>query len=198
MRGFRFAAIVWLIAITMLLAGYYYLLLPQTREKETLTAALECRHRKLAELEKWCMPGQREQMITSVNELQENEARVLFTASDLVMLDFRLQELAREAGLQQFKNHIVPRGVVVQSGDKAPCVQQRGYALSFTAPFLQVLRFVNRLETQEPVFFIDKLTIVRGQGPKAAPKVSMEIVVLYSDTRDDGGALAVFGAPVPQ
>lgn len=167
----------WAGCLLLVAGGYLFFHLPQ---KEKLAQAQrQCSDstqlREIADM------ASRDSIVQKAQQRFEGvcgEVNQLSLPQDnITNLVFEIGKMADEVGLSEFssKNQ---KSRDVSTVEKSKHVAEAWLAVEFSASFEQFAQFVNRLETSEPVVFVEKLSIGRANNGIKKHDVKMELSFL--------------------
>jgi hypothetical protein len=116
---------------------------------------------------------------THLNEtlkaMHQKTARFIIPAGNATDLMFHISQLAAQYQLQKFSAKDRPPGTFAENDEQSKIVEN-WQELSFSGDFVQIASFLNTLERNQPVIFIENIDIQRDmQNPS-----SMQAKVLIS------------------
>jgi hypothetical protein len=111
----------------------------------------------------------------SLKAIRQKTARFIIPAENATDLMFHISQLATQYQLQKFSAKDRPIGVFAEDNEKSK-VAENWQELSFSGDFIQIASFLNSLERNQPVIFVENIDIHRD-----SQKISlMEAKVLIS------------------
>ena len=164
--------IVWGSSLLVFAAVYYLVIAPQLKVKERLL-------KEVAE--------KKELYNTAVDaSLEENKKKL---ANDVEMLRARLNTfvseyeesanltfaISRIAGEKQVGSFTVRIPDQDKQQDAFKNLQENRMEVSYTSDFMQFLNFLNTLERHQPVVFVDRFKVQRGDQGGTSNKVDMSL-----------------------
>lgn len=187
MTEFQQTAIRWLIAWLVALAalaGFHFIVV--ARAADNLEAS---RSQVAGKIERYNLlrgagsTQEQGRLKRQQDELAEQYTSFVFDANALSKLDFEIRNMAEEKGLSDFEGRRV--GTVTAIGKtKLTRIAQRNLVLSFSGSYADVLGFVNSLERNYPVVFVDQFTLQLAEEGQAGLSCTMECSVIYDTTVD--------------
>ncbi len=176
-RYTAFLAATWAGCLLLLGGGYLFFHLPQ---KEILAQA-ERQFRESNEIREIADMASQDSVIQNAqqrcDEVCEQIHHYSLPEKSITNLVFEIGKMAGEIGLSDFssKDH---NNRNVSTVTKSDIVTEGWLAVEFKASFEQLLQFVNRLETAEPVVFVETLMVSRGTNGQKIHEVKMELSFL--------------------
>ena len=111
-------------------------------------------------------------------EIERRYTDFVFTSEQMNELDFRIRAIAEKNGIREFSaRHL---GTVSKIGTtELKRIAQRDLVLSMTSGFPEFLHFLNELERNQPIVFIDQFTLQNTAGKQAGLNCSLDCSILY-------------------
>ena len=170
-------AAVWLVSVTVLGGGYILFYLPQKVELAQITN--QCTKAQ-TELEEAQLAAQ-DQVKAKQNQRQEQIHQLISsfsTEQDAVTeLVFEIGRIAHELGLSDFSSKNNGKQNYSTVGE-SKVVSEAWLDVDFVANFEQFAKFINRLESNNPVVFIEEIAFQRGSADSNGHKVSLKLSFL--------------------
>ena len=178
-KYFKIGIIFWAVCFIALLLAYLFVLAPQeslrrmTERKLADTKILAQSAKEAAEEKNKNL--QREQLSKSSDELknfvveQENWAGLTFDDID---------GIKSTVGLDSFISDFTGGERSTTKTDNYKHINARHISVNFNSSFNNFADFLNRLESNQPVFFIDTFSITRAAESASGHKVDMKLAVL--------------------
>jgi Tfp pilus assembly protein PilO len=167
---------IWVGCFVLLLCAYMFLLAPQKKSKQRI-------EQKFAEVkqtyERTVSAADDEakaDLTKQVEDLRDRLGQFVIESEDAADLTFDISEIASEKQVTSFS---------IKSRDKqaAPAgldsdhLSEKHIHISFTAGFPQFAGFLNAVERNRPVLFIDKFMIRRSDDETSGHQVNMDLAV---------------------
>ena len=173
----------WAGCLLLLAGGYLFFHLPQ---KEILAQA-QRQYNESNQIRELADMASQDNVISKAQQrcegLCDQIHRYSLPQKSITDLVFEIGKMAGEVGLSDFssKNQ---NNRNVSTVTKSDIVTEGWLAVEFNATFEQFLRFVNRLETTEPVVFVETLMINRATNGQEKHEVKMELSFLATTGED--------------
>lgn len=184
MKYIKALIIVWLIAFGLILAFYFLALIPESRTLKKYNDQLNRDSKKLEFLRKAKEMRLHQVMDEEITIMKKNCSEILFSESDLSLLDFRIHDIAQECIMYNFANRVIS-SKKTQDKTKPKAIEERSYLISFNCSFPDFVMFINKLEQHEGVMFVDQFTI-NMDTPTTGIMGELYINILY--TKDEGSS----------
>jgi hypothetical protein len=201
-RNLRIAATVWGATALPLAAFHVFVGAPQSAALERLRAALDDKERDYAALVAARAERDAGRVRAELDGIRSAVGAFVASPEAVSGIDLAISERAHGKGLENFSSKIMHGGANPALG-KLEQVGERNFKLSFEADFRSFLSFINELERQEPVIFVDAFTLGRDMAHETRAIADVELSVLF-EKATAGGAAGPGGdggrgaAPVPR
>jgi hypothetical protein len=107
------------------------------------------------------MAGRRDTKVRlneTLKAIHQKTARFIIPAEDATDLMFHISQLAAQYQLQKFSAKDRPAGAFAEDNEQSKIVEN-WQELSFSGDFVQIASFLNSLERNQPVIFIENINI---------------------------------------
>ena len=134
-------------------------------------------------------PGIKEQKLKTMEELRTQLDVFSVGYNEVVGLLFSINQLADQIHVADFSTSSKPsasHGTSRMKGHET--LDERRLVVTFSADFAKFATFVNQLERNRPVIFIDKFTITNKSSTTSKHPVSMVITFLARKKQDEKNA----------
>lgn len=183
---------VWGISIGLLFVGYFALMQPQSLKLQQLRIQYQ-------DSQQQSDHAQMAAMTESLNRLldkREQSKNLIETFSirqdDVTGLVFEIGQIANELALSDFSSKTQNQASYSTLG-KSKILNENWLNVEFEGTFEQYVRYMNKLERNQPVVFIEEVFFRRGNDSKAH-KATLDLSFL-TQTEKVNGSLAVATAP---
>jgi len=118
-----------------------------------------------------------------IEDLQGRLKKFVIDYEDSANLTFDISQIASQIGVSSFgiKGRDNSGAQATADGDQ---IVQKRIQVSFTAGFNQFASFLNALERNRPVLFVDEFTITRSDQAGAGHQVDMDLAVFVRKRQD--------------
>jgi hypothetical protein len=170
-KNLKIAGTIWGIGLTVFVLGYLFIIKPQNSKLDELTNKLQKINPESFEAKK----KQLKEQIDSVKVQLDGFAIESEDVQDLASIE--IFNLAKENNLDAFL--IKPwRDREVAAFKRSKYVYGQFIEVSFNATFSEFAKFLNKLERNKSVIFVDSFSITRAKGDNLKHKVDMCLAVL--------------------
>jgi len=173
---FMIVAIFWAVSFVLLTLAYVVLLLPQKKSKqqvETEYAQTKREYDSVIEMSREETKAKfKEELESLKNQLKD------FTADseDAPNLTFDISQIANEKKVDSFSIK-TQENIKASAGLGLKYIKENEIDINFAGDFNQFATFLNTLERNRPVVFVDSFKISRSQRDELGHKVNMKLAV---------------------
>lgn len=168
--------LIWAGCFVLFSLSYMLVLAPQQKHRKNI----ESQH---AEIKKICdsaINAGREETKTKLNEEIDNLQKTLnsyvVNYDDSSNLTFDISQIANEKKVNSFSIKMKEDSKRA-SGAELKHIQENQIDIGFAGDFNQFATFLNALERNEPVFFVDNFNITRSKTENSNHRVTMKLAV---------------------
>lgn len=168
---------VWVFCLAVLVVAHFALVAPRGREVAASQERIEKATERFALLRGARSQHEQDRLAARQQELKDRLAEYIFTGEQLSEFDFELRWLAEKNKLVDFFGRHVRTTSKVGPAQLKKIVQ-RDMILSFKSTFPEFLLFINDLERNYPVVFVDQFTLRGMTGGGTGLECSLECSLL--------------------
>lgn len=180
---------VWAVAALAVLAGYFFMKLPQDAELDQLRTQCTESQTRADYAQMAAIPESQTKLIERCEE-SERQIETFSTRQDTVTgLVFEIGELADELSLCDFSSKALTVSQYSTVG-KSEIITENWLNVEFEGSFDQFVKYVNELERNQPVVFVEKIFFRRGTEGPASNQIKMDLSFL-TQTQKVTGSLAM-------
>jgi Tfp pilus assembly protein PilO len=182
-KYFGVVALIWAGCFILFLLAYMFLLLPQKRSRKQI-------EKKFLEVKQTynrtsgaAKDEVQAQLNRQIEDLRNRLEQFVIDSGESANLTFDISQIANENMVTSFSIRSKDRpGTLADSNYDHICEKQ--IRVSFTAGFSQFAGFLNALERNRPVLFVDKFMITRSEGDSSGHQVDMDLAVFAGKRQD--------------
>ncbi len=168
-------AMVWTACGVVCLFIYLLVLSPQRQKMHSVNVKLEKKKENYREAVRISRPEHRKELEKELEALEQKVQDFAIDSENSANLTFAISEIAKANDLRSFSIRSSESDVV--GGDKDDdTIKESHIAVSFTGSFQQFARFLNAMERNRPVLFVDNFSIEKGKEHEAGNRVNMDVV----------------------
>lgn len=176
MKYVKAILVVWLLVFSLMLAFYLLVMRPERKVHEQYSDQLAQISQRLEFLNRAKEKRLHQVMNKEISQIKKRCNEIIFSESDLNILDFRVQEIGQKCNLRDFSSRVLasknPR-----RDDESKAIENRRLLVSFDCSFADFIVFINRLERHEVAIFVDQFTLnMESQGTSAAGELYLSIL----------------------
>ncbi|MHC4570932.1 MAG: hypothetical protein ACYS0C_02490 [Planctomycetota bacterium] len=172
------AALIWAGCFVLLVFVYMLMLAPQKKSKNQIEKQLDEKQQMYESVLKATQEETKIQLKEQIERLQNDLGNFVIDFEDSANLTFDISQIANEKEAASFS--IKAQKKDKRRDSKTPdydYISEDRIDIKFTSGFNQFAAFLNALERNRPVVFIDKFTIARSKEGKSDHQVSMDVAV---------------------
>ena len=154
--------------------AYFFVIMPQNQSKRMLNKELEKKKQAYESAQKAAQEETQKKAIEEINSLRAKLDNFTIDFRNSSSLTFLINQIARENSLNSL-NIINKNNPVATDAKKISQITENHYEISFQANFSQFASFLNNLERNEPVLFVNKFSIVRSDLENELCDIVMDI-----------------------
>jgi len=175
-------AMIWAACLVLGLFAYMLVIAPQQRARQRIEQQLAKDKAAFELAVDAAKPENREKMNQRLEQLATRLNDFTVPAANAASLTFDISRLARDHELQEFS--VRGKGAVDNTPAGAALVANR-IAVTFNGSFTQFARFLNALERNSPVLFVDTLSIIKASDRSGVHRAEMDISALTRKPKAD-------------
>ncbi len=168
--------LVWSACFVMFLFAYMLVLSPQRKLRARVEGALTEKKQVYEGALRASREETRVQLNGEIDRLQERLADFVIEFEDSANLTFDISQLAKEKDVGSFSIRGRDRSAVSPILG-CESIEDSHIDLSFTGQFGQFAGFLNALERNRPVLFVDTFSITRSDQAQTDHRVNMDLAV---------------------
>jgi Tfp pilus assembly protein PilO len=168
--------LIWAGCLVLFLLAYILVLAPQQKQRKNI----ESQHDEIKKICDSAINASREETKTKINEEIENLKKKLNSFvvdyEDSSNLTFDISQIANEKKVNSFSIKM-QEGSKGSAGAELKYIQENEIDIGFAGNFNQFATFLNALERNEPVFFVNNFRIIRSKTEDSDHRVNMKLAV---------------------
>ena len=182
-RYFVVTALVWAGCLTVLFVVYMLVLAPQERSRKQIEKEFVEAKNAYDQTVAAAKDKTKGRLTKEIEDLQGRLKKFVIDYEDSANLTFDISQIASQIGVSSFgiKGRDNSGAQATADGDQ---IVQKRIQVSFTAGFNQFASFLNALERNRPVLFVDEFTITRSDQAGAGHQVDMDLAVFVRKRQD--------------
>jgi len=181
-------ALVWTGCFVLLLLAYMSVLTPQKKSKKQLEKEFVEVKQTYDQTVTATKDETKTRLSKEVEDLQDQLKQFVIDYEDAADLTFDISQIASQISVSSFS-------INSRNDAGAPAmpncdhISQKQIHVSFTAGFNKFASFLNALERNRPVLFVDKFMITRARDESSGHQVDMDLAVFVTKRQDSETAL---------
>jgi hypothetical protein len=166
--------IVWGATLVLCAVAYYFLIVPQMRTKAKLTKEATEKKAQFDMALSASLEENKKKLAAEVESLRTKVSNYVSEYEDFANQTFAI---SRMAGDKQVSAFTVKTAEQDRQQDqlKAKNLQENKIEVAFSSDFMQFANFLNTLERHQPVVFVDRFKLQRGDQGTTSNKVDMSL-----------------------
>lgn len=180
---FAVAVLVWAISLVVLFVGYMWVLAPQGRSKKQIGKELVEAKDAYDQTVAADKDEPKARLSKEIEDLRGRLKQFVIDYEDSANLTFDISQLASQMSLSSFgiKGRDNPAAPATPNGDR---IVKKQIQIGFTAGFNQFASFLNALERNQPVLFVDEFMITRSEQDSSGHQAEMDLAVFVRKRQD--------------
>jgi type II secretory pathway component PulM len=166
--------IVWGVSFFLFAIAYYFFITPQLKIKAQLQEEATEKKGRLAMAIDASLEDNKKKLAAEVESLKTRLGNYVSEYEDSPNLTFAVSRIAGDKQVSAFTVK-TPESGRQQDQLTVKNLQENKMEISFTSDFLQFANFINTLERNQPVVFVDRFRVQRDSQGGAANKVDMSL-----------------------
>jgi hypothetical protein len=176
-------ALTWAGCFVLFLLAYVFVLGPQNSSKKKIAKKFLEAKQTYDSTVGAAKDEAKVQLSEELQDLQNTLQQFVIDVGDSANLTFDISQIANENRVTSFSINSKDRPESPMA-PKYNHIGQRSIHVSFAAGFNQFAGFLNALERNQPVLFVDKLMITRSDQDNAGHQVNMDLAVFVRKQQD--------------
>lgn len=179
----KLLGLVWIGCIILFVFVYMMVLKPQGRSKRELSRQLEEKKQDYIAARATSNEETRKSLMLEVERLENQLRRFVADANNAANLTFDISRIANSNNVLSFS--IKARDNKAIFGiPQCNLIGENRMDVSFNGDFRQFAIFLNTLERQEPVVFVDSFSITKANQSQEANRINMSLSVFVEKELD--------------
>lgn len=176
-------ALTWAGCFVLFLLAYVFILGPQSRSKKQIAKELLEAKQTYERTVTAAQDEAKAQLSEELQDLQNRLEQFVVDIGDSANLTFDISQIANENRVNSFGINSKDKAVSPLA-PKFNHITERSIHVSFAAGFNQFATFLNTLERNRPVLFVDKFVITRSDRDNTGHQVNMDLAVFVKKQQD--------------
>jgi len=184
-KRFVVAALVWAGCLIALLVAYVLVLAPQGRSRKQIEKKFVEVKNAYDQTVATAKDETKARLSKQIEDLRARLEQFVIYNEDLANLTFDISQVASQMNVSSFsiKGRDNAGAAATPTGSETNIVEKQ-IQVSFTAGFNQFASFLNALERNQPVLFVDEFTITHSGQSGSGHQVEMGLAVLVRKRQD--------------
>ena len=179
-------AVVWAVGMVICGITYLFVLKPQQNEMNKIVKEIQQKqleHQQLLEADK---PEEKVKILKHLAQVDEQLNQFVLNIEERGNVTLLLSDAASKSGVEGFSSESMSQGgrEFIKIAN-CPTVGENYYEVSFTGNYLATSQFINQIEKNSPILYIDNLKITTSANQDEAPQVTMALTALVRTNRVD-------------
>ncbi|MHC4475233.1 MAG: GspMb/PilO family protein [Planctomycetota bacterium] len=173
-KYFKTVAAVWAGCCVLLGAAYMFLLAPQAKDARQIREMLEEKKSIYEDARQAAKAETKAQLQKEIEALQNKLGDFVIEFEDAADVRFDISQIARNKKVNSFS---IKRDNSRKETTLAGCelIGQNCVSIDFSGNFNQFAKFLNALERNRPVVFVDEFKVVRSKKDELQRQVEMDL-----------------------
>ncbi len=169
-------AVVWSASAAIFALAYFFIVGPQVGDKEKLMAESAKKQKLYEEALTAAQPESKQKLAEEVRNLENRLGDYVAEFEESANFTFAISRIAAEKQVGSFT--VKTNDPAKDSGKNAvKSLQENRVEIAFTSDFRQFATFLNALERNQPVVFVDRFKLLRAEPSQGANKVDMDLAI---------------------
>lgn len=182
-RYMTIAALVWAGSLIALVAAYMLVLAPQRASRRQIDKKFTEAKNTYDQTVAAAKDQTKEQLTKEIEDLQGKLQQFVIDYADSANLTFDISQIAGRMSVNSFSIKGKDNPGSGLTPELSHIIENQMH-VSFTAGFNQFASFLNALERNRPVLFVDEFTITRSEQSGSGHQVDMNLAVLVKKRQD--------------
>lgn len=165
---------VWGISFALCAVAVYFFVKPQMKIKAELLKEATAKKEQLETALNASLEENKKKLAADVESLRSKLSNYVSEYEDSPNITFAVSRIAGDKQVSAFAVK-TPELDKQQDQLKAKTLQENKMEISFASDFMQFANFINTLERHQPVIFVDRFKLQRGEEGGNASKVDMSL-----------------------
>lgn len=183
------AGIVWMLSLVLCLLAYMFGLRPQNDGIKRLERSIEEQKQVYAAARRAAQEQNRIQLSEHIDRLRDKLGDFVINSDELTDLTFDISQMADRENLASFS--VTPRSKqggrrrgAARKEVEARSISENLIDIKFTAGFHQFAAFMNALERNNPILFVDAFEIIRSSQNESVYQATLDVTAFVKKQRD--------------
>ena len=166
--------IVWAASLVVFALVYYIVIIPQLKAKAQLLKESTENEQLFESAISAALEDNKKKLAGEMEELKTRLSGYVCDYEESANLTFSISRIAADKQVSDFTVKTSEQGRV-QNALASNNMQENQIEISFASDFLQFASFLNTLEMHQPVIFVDRFKVFRGNGNGMPNKADMTL-----------------------
>jgi hypothetical protein len=167
--------IVWGATFVLSAVAYYLLIIPQLKTKAQLTKEAAEKKSQFDMAINASLEENKKKLAADVESLRSKLSNYVSEYEDFANQTFAISRMAGDKQVSAFTVKTSEQDSRQQDQLKAKNLQENKMEIAFSSDFMQFANFLNTLERHQPVVFVDRFKLQRGDQGATTNKVDMSL-----------------------
>jgi hypothetical protein len=167
--------IVWGISLFLSAAAYYFVIMPQLKIRSQLTKESAEKKSQFDMALSASLEENKKKLAAEVESLRTKLGNYVSEYEDFANQTFAISRMAGDKQVSAFTVKATEQDSRQQDQLKAKNLQENKMEIAFSSDFIQFANFLNILERHQPVVFVDRFKLQRGDQGASSNKVDMSL-----------------------
>jgi len=187
-KHFTVLAPVWAGSFILLIVAHMLVLAPQKKSKKQIEKEFAEAKQTYDQTVTAAKDETKARLTQEIEGLQNRLKQFVIDYEDAADLTFDISQIASQISVSSFSINS-RNDVGAPAMPNCDHISQKQIHVSFTAGFNQFASFLNALERNRPVLFVDKFMINRASDESSGHQVDMDLAVFVTKRQDSETAL---------
>jgi len=187
-KHFTLLAPVWAGSFILLIVAHMLVLAPQKKSEKQIEKEFAEAKQTYDQTATAAKEETKARLSQEIEGLQSRLKQFVIDYEDAADLTFDISQIASQISVSSFSINS-RNDVGAPAMPNCDHISQKQIHVSFTAGFNQFASFLNALERNQPVLFVDKFMITRAQDESSGHQVDMDLAVFVTKRQDSETAL---------
>jgi Tfp pilus assembly protein PilO len=180
---FMTIAIIWAVSFVLFVLAYVVLILPQQKSKEQVESEYAQIKRKYDSVIEMRKEETRARLKEELESLKNQLKDFALDSENAPNLTFDISQIANKKKVDSFSIK-TQENVKTSAGLGLKHIKENEIDINFAGDFNQFATFLNTLERNRPVVFVDSFKITRSHRDELGHKVNMKLAVFIRKQQD--------------
>ena len=178
------SAAIWLVYMLAFICVYFVVIFPQHQSKKMLENELNKKKQMLESAQNSAKEENKNRAIEEINILRDKLGVFTTDFRNSASLTFHVSQIARENSVNSLNIESKGNTVATESTESDNIIENH-FAVSFMAGFNQFATFLNELERNQPILFVNDFLIIRSNLNDSLCNVTMDVTAFIRKQQEN-------------